>query len=137
MADVECDAVPAVADLGSLAASDNCDGNPSISYDGEVRTDGDCEDSYTLERTWTTVDCAGNSHTQTQTITVVDTQAPALSIDCPADVHENECFLRVPARCVTSRSSRCYGSVTSHHLDADGAGAIRWVTSDSTRVNLA
>ena len=33
VADVECDAVPAVADLGSLAASDNCDGNPSISYD--------------------------------------------------------------------------------------------------------
>ena len=94
VADVECDAVPAVADLGSLAASDNCDGNPSISYDGEVRTDGDCEDSYTLERTWTTVDCAGNSHTQTQTITVVDTQAPELSIDCPADVtYENECYL--------------------------------------------
>jgi len=94
VADVECDAVPAVADLGSLAASDNCDGNPSISYDGEVRTDGDCEDSYMLERTWTTVDCAGNSHTQTQTITVVDTQAPELSIDCPADVtYENECYL--------------------------------------------
>ena len=90
---VECDAVPAVADLGSLAASDNCDGNLSISYDGEVRTDGTCEDSYTLERSWTTVDCAGNSHTQTQIITVVDTQGPALSIDCPADVmNANVCF---------------------------------------------
>ena len=92
--DVECDMVPGVEALTNLAASDNCDGNPSISYDGEVRTDGDCEDSYTLERSWTTVDCAGNSHTQTQTITVVDTQAPELSIDCPADVtYENECFL--------------------------------------------
>ena len=74
MADVECDAVPAVADLGSLAASDNCDGNPSISYEERFAPTAR-EDSYTLERTWTTVDCAGNSHTQTQTITVVDTQA--------------------------------------------------------------
>ena len=62
--DVECDAVPAVASIGSLGVSDNCDGAPSTSYDGEVRTDGDCPDSYTLERTWTSVDCAGNSHTQ-------------------------------------------------------------------------
>ena len=86
--------VPGVEALGNLAASDNCDGAPSISYDGEVRIDGDCADSYTLERSWTTTDCAGNSHTQTQTITVVDTQAPELSIDCPADVtFENECFL--------------------------------------------
>ncbi|MBL6645741.1 MAG: hypothetical protein ISP55_04760, partial [Flavobacteriales bacterium] len=51
--DVECDAVPAVATIASLGVSDNCDGAPSTTYDGEVRTDGDCADSYTLERTWT------------------------------------------------------------------------------------
>ena len=43
--DVECDAVPGVEALVNLAASDNCDGCPSISYDGEVRIDGDCADS--------------------------------------------------------------------------------------------
>ncbi len=92
--DVECDMVPGVEALVNLAASDNCDGGPSIAYDGEVRTDGPCEDTYTLERSWTTTDCAGNSHTQTQTITVVDTQGPELTIACPADLtYENECFL--------------------------------------------
>jgi len=92
--DVECDAVPAVATIASLGTSDNCDGTPNTTYDGEVRTDGDCADSYMLERTWTTIDCAGNSHTQTQTITVLDTQAPELNMSCPAEFpHINECFL--------------------------------------------
>ena len=44
---VECDAVPAVADLGSLAAADNCSDSAVIEYLGEVRTDGSCEDTYT------------------------------------------------------------------------------------------
>ena len=146
VADVECDAVPAVADLGSLAASDNCDGNPSISYDGEVRTDGDCEDSYTLERAWTTVDCAGNSHTQTQTITVVDTQAPALSIDCPADMlHENECFGQGsgPADVTFTFITDAYGSGEASAIvyDADGAEVANYplgyfMNSDTTSETL-
>ena len=61
---VECDAVPAVADLNTLAAADNCDPVVDIAYTGEVRTDGACEDTYTLTRTWETTDCAGNVHSQ-------------------------------------------------------------------------
>ena len=125
--DVECDMVPGVEALINLAASDNCDGNPSISYDGEVRTDGDCEDSYTLERSWTTVDCAGNSHTQTQTITVVDTQAPELSIDCPADAtFENECYLGGCSNDVCmllTINSDNYPSETSYDFQ-DGDGTV-------------
>ena len=90
---VECDAVPAVADLGSLAAADNCSDSAVIEYLGEVRTDGSCEDTYTLTRTWRATDCAGNVHEQSQTIEVQDTTAPMLSIDCPADVtNENVCY---------------------------------------------
>ena len=92
-ATVECDAVPAVADLGTLASSDNCDPVVDIAYLGEVRTDGACEDTYTLTRTWSTTDCAGNSHQQNQTIEVQDTTSPELSIECPADqIHANVCF---------------------------------------------
>ena len=113
--DVECDAVPTLAPLATLSASDNCDGTPSIVYDGETRTDGDCEDSYTLERTWTTTDCAGNSHAQTQTITVVDTQAPALSIQCPADVtNENVCY-----------------TGEGDQITAEANGEPTWTTSDN------
>ncbi|MAC17502.1 MAG: hypothetical protein CMC97_04315, partial [Flavobacteriales bacterium] len=90
---VECDAVPAVAELGSLAAADNCSATVDIEYLGEVRADGSCEDTYTLTRTWRTTDCAGNAHEQSQTIEVQDTTAPMLTIDCPADVvYNNVCF---------------------------------------------
>ena len=90
---VECDAVPAVADMSTLAASDNCDPAVNIAYLGEVRADGACEDTYTLTRTWSTTDCAGNTHEQSQTIEVQDTTAPTLSIECPADqLYANVCF---------------------------------------------
>ena len=90
---VECDAVPAVADLSTLAADDNCDPVVDIAYVGEVRTDGACEDTYTLTRTWETVDCAGNVHSRSQTIEVQDTTSPELSIECPADqLYANVCF---------------------------------------------
>ena len=90
---VECDAVPAVADLSTLSAADNCDPVVDITYTGEVRTDGACQDTYTLTRTWETEDCAGNVHSRSQTIEVQDTTSPDLSIECPADqMYANVCF---------------------------------------------
>ena len=121
---VECDAVPAVATIASLGTSDNCDGAPSTTYDGEIRTDGNCADSYTLERTWTSIDCAGNSHTQTQTITVLDTQAPELTMDCPADFpHINECFL--------GGEDGDASSEASIQMSTDTNGEPTWTVSDN------
>ena len=77
---VECDAVPTEA---TVTASDNCDATSTVNF-AEVRTDGASNFEYTLTRTWTTIDEAGNSNSCSQTITVVDTQAPVLS-GCPAD----------------------------------------------------
>ena len=127
--DVECDMVPGVEALVNLAASDNCDGGPSIAYDGEVRTDGPCEDTYTLERSWTTTDCAGNSHTQTQTITVVDTQGPELTIACPADLtHENECFLgTASAPAEEEEEEEANPVVFTYYLDS-------WTGSESSAI---
>ena len=78
---VECDAVPSI---GEASAMDNCDENADVKYDGEERTDGFCEDTYTLTRTWTATDNCGNATTLSQTITVQDTTAPELTV--PADV---------------------------------------------------
>src|SRR5206468_2003445 len=69
-----CDNVPAAA---SPTATDNCDPSPSVTY-GEVRTNGSCEDNYTLTRTWTAHDRCGNTSSQSQVITVSDTTDPAL-----------------------------------------------------------
>ena len=73
----ECGDVP---DPPTMAAEDNCDDNVSVVFD-EVRTDGDCPYSYTLDRTWTATDDCGNSIACEQTITVDDITPP--EITCP------------------------------------------------------
>ena len=75
-ATVECDAVPAAA---VLTVTDNCDAAASVAYT-EVRTDGACDQTYTLTRTWVGSDCAGNTVTHVQTLEVEDTTAPVLDL---------------------------------------------------------
>src|SRR3989442_4527039 len=77
---VQCDAVPAAA---NPTATDNCHANPTITYAAD-RTDCNCPQNYSLKRTWTAKDCAGNESSQSQIITVHDTSAPVLH-DVPAD----------------------------------------------------
>ena len=63
---------------------DNCDTDVTITY-SETRTDGPCVDSYTLTRVWTATDNCGNSSTQSQLVTVQDTQDPVLA-NVPANI---------------------------------------------------
>jgi hypothetical protein len=79
-ATVECDAVPASA---NVTATDNCSFSGVVSST-ETRTNGNCPSNYTLTRTWSTTDAAGNTTTATQVITVQDTKAPLLST--PANI---------------------------------------------------
>ena len=60
---------------------DNC-GSVELTLSTEI-IDGACAGTSTIIRTWTATDDAGNSTSATQTISVVDTTAPELSI--PAD----------------------------------------------------
>ena len=87
-ANVQCSAdVPAMVDLGW---TDNCDGAGNVT--GSDVSDGQsCPE--TITRTWTYTDACGNVATETQTITVNDTQAPvfsappvAVNVQCSADV---------------------------------------------------
>ena len=125
---VECDAVPAVANINTLAASDNCDGGPEIAYIGEVRTDGACEDTYTLTRTWETSDCAGNVHSQSQTIEVVDTTSPDLAITCPSNIlYDNVCYedgdlsIATNGEPTWTTSDNCDSDVTVTYTYSDNA----------------
>ena len=77
---VECDMVP---EAGMASATDNCDDDVDVTYDGQTITPGDCENSYTITRTWTATDNCDNKTTRSQTITVVDTTDPELTV--PAD----------------------------------------------------
>ncbi|MEO1627917.1 MAG: hypothetical protein AAFV25_22400, partial [Bacteroidota bacterium] len=78
---VACNSIPNPA---NPTASDNCDTDVQIDY-LEVRTDGNCPDSYVLTRTWTATDNCGNQATQSQRIEVRDDRAPSLA-GVPADI---------------------------------------------------
>ena len=65
---VECDAIPAAAN--GVSASDNCDANPTITFDETIEP-GACAGSYTITRIWTATDDCGNEATAEQIITVL------------------------------------------------------------------
>ena len=115
---VECDAVP---EVGDASATDNCDDDVDIKFDGEVRTDGFCEDTYTLTRTWTATDNCGNETTLSQTITVQDTTAPELTV--PSDVTV-ECD-SVPEAASGEATDNCDSDVTIQYLRRNKS---RWST---------
>jgi uncharacterized repeat protein (TIGR01451 family)/gliding motility-associated-like protein len=82
---VECDNVPDPAVIGELDdvwAEDACARNVTITFEGETVTPGDCDDSYTLTRTWRAEDDYGNFTERSQLITVIDTTAPLIA--CPS-----------------------------------------------------
>ncbi|MBP6184531.1 MAG: hypothetical protein KA479_06280, partial [Saprospiraceae bacterium] len=107
---VECSSVPAAATPGG---SDNCDNAVTITYLGEVKTNGSCTDNYTLTRTWKAEDNCSNTFTKSQKITVVDTTKPSFS-SFPSDVTV-ECSA-VPAPATPVGSDNCDNAVTITYL---------------------
>ena len=80
---VECTESTDPADTGEATASDNCDVDVMIAK-SDVTTAGSCPQNYTITRTWTATDNCGNSAPCDQTITVQDTQAPAIVCNTPS-----------------------------------------------------
>ena len=83
---VACD--DANIDIPNVTASDNCTDNLSVVF-SEVVVPGNCDDAYSLIRTWTVTDECGNSASDSQTILVSDDLAPVLdtapayvTVDC-------------------------------------------------------
>ena len=78
-------------ELGWVEAQDNCDdaGSPEISYLGEFEVAFDATSCYTLERRWQAEDLFGNISYCTQTLQIVDSIAPQVSIEIPGDVTLN------------------------------------------------
>ncbi|XOV68837.1 MAG: CUB domain-containing protein [Fluviicola sp.] len=96
--------VPAMTGLGW---TDNCDGSGTVA--GTEVSDGQtCPE--TIIRTWTYTDACGNTSTETQTITVHDTQAPVLAA-APADA-SYQCIGDVPAMTGLGWTDNCDGSGT-------------------------
>ncbi|XOV68834.1 MAG: PKD domain-containing protein [Fluviicola sp.] len=121
-ANVQCAAdVPAMVNLGW---TDNCDGAGTVT--GADVSDGQtCPE--TITRTWTYTDACGNTATETQTITVHDTQAPVL-VAPPANVTV-ECAGDVPAMTDLGWTDNCDGSGTVTGADvSDGQTCPETIT---------
>ena len=106
--------------LDDATATDNC-GEVTIEVSSE-ETAGDCDGSYTLTRTFTATDDAGNSSSATQTITVEDTTAPEFT-SVPSD-YTVECSDEMPMDDATA-SDNCSDvsiTVSSETIAGDAAG---------------
>ena len=97
-AEVACDAIPTAA---MVTASDNCDMNIVPTFAEEV-IGGGCP--YTIIRTWTAVDDCGNMVSESQTLTVVDFEAPVL-VGVPANVTV-DCNT-IPTTAVVTATDNC------------------------------
>ncbi|HWN88411.1 MAG TPA: T9SS type A sorting domain-containing protein, partial [Chitinophagaceae bacterium] len=84
---ISCDASILPVNTGSATATDNCGGNPVITYSDVSGQDPDPSHAayynYTITRTWKATDIATNTSTCNQTITVQDIAKPMIT--CPAD----------------------------------------------------
>ncbi|MFK8006772.1 MAG: HYR domain-containing protein [Saprospiraceae bacterium] len=83
---VECDAIPApFVVIPMMHTADNCTESMNITVDYmEDIIDVVCANTYTIVRTWTITDEAGNSAEHKQKVYVQDTTAPTFTV--PADV---------------------------------------------------
>ncbi len=70
----------------NLTATDNCENNVEVVFIETTSGNGSCGSKYTISRTWTAQDCAGNTVSQTQTIIVEDTTAPVFTGVLPTNV---------------------------------------------------
>lgn len=68
---------------GFATATDNCDETPIVTR-SDITISGQCNDEYTINRTWVATDDCFNSSTCLQVIMYVDTTFP--NIVCPANV---------------------------------------------------
>jgi gliding motility-associated-like protein len=116
---VECGNIPTA---NPLSASDNCDA--ALSSTGMPNDDNsginNCGTG-TIIRTWSVMDCSGNSVTQSQTITVEDTGNPTI-LGVPGDVTV-ECG-NIPVGNAINASDACDTGVTMTNAPTDDNSGI-------------
>jgi hypothetical protein len=81
---IECDESKDPSYTGMATATDVCDSSPIINSSDSI-TPGSCPSQYTITRTWTATDASGNFDQCNQTIEVVDTTPPEISVSVSPD----------------------------------------------------
>jgi hypothetical protein len=113
---VECASAVPAANEGAVMATDNCGGTPVISHSDQTIS-GTCANKFVIKRTYTATDACGLSSSKTQTITVNDDTAPAIT-SIPSDVTV-ECAGAVPAanEGAVMATDNCGGTPAITHSD--------------------
>ncbi|MBC7607223.1 MAG: SprB repeat-containing protein, partial [Burkholderiales bacterium] len=130
---------PAVPTFDAAKAIDSCDNFPVLTF-VDVTTTGACAGTYSVTRTWTSIDACGNAATASQTIYVKDTVAPVIAplpatstISCPATPQFTQAtatdacgsFFTLTSNDVTTPAA-CAGSysITRRWIATDACGNI-------------
>jgi len=116
---IQCSQAPPA--VTNPVAADGCGGYVNITYLGQIRTNGNCANNYTLTRTWRATDQCGNSTIRAQVITVQDTQAPTFVGSIPASttvICAPKCIPDPPAMTATDNC----GSATVTMQEAQSPG---------------
>jgi len=108
--------------MDEALATDNC-GEVVITVE-TVTTDGACAGDYVITRTFTATDDCGNATSATQTINIVDTTAPELSI--PSD-YTAECSDAHPMYPASATDNCGVVVITVEDVTTDGACAGDYV----------
>lgn len=86
---VSCNVDSSPATTGQATATDNCDKAPVVTF-VDAMVSGPCAAVPAIQRTWTATDACGNSVSDVQMLTIVDTTPPVLivppaaTLDCQA-----------------------------------------------------
>uniref|UniRef100_UPI00261026F5 gliding motility-associated C-terminal domain-containing protein n=1 Tax=uncultured Tenacibaculum sp. TaxID=174713 RepID=UPI00261026F5 len=113
-ATVSCDAIPEAV---VLTATDNCDAQVTVNYSESLSgNDDECPSVYTITRTWSVSDCAGNTTEHVQTLTIEDTTAPTLVETLPEDTTVS-CDA-IPEAVVLTATDNCDAQVTVNYSES-------------------
>jgi hypothetical protein len=116
-----------------ITATDNCDGPLTVTFSQSPLPS--CDGSGTVTNTWTATDCAGNTTTHQQVITIDDTTPPVLSGQ-PSNLVVS-CWDDVPGDPGITATDNCSGAVTVVFAQSappacigDGTVTNTWTATD-------
>ena len=127
---VSCMETPSVV----LTATDNC-GEDIMTIGQDQIIEGDCDNEYTIIRSWTFIDDCGNTSVLSQTINVVDNDGPELSL-MPLDSTVSD-LSEVPDSPVITAVDECEGIViveeSENILQNECGGTVTriWIATDA------
>ncbi len=84
-ATVECDADSSPTATGVATATDTCDGAPSVTS-SDITAAGACPQASQITRTWSATDACANGSAADQSVSVVDTTAPVITLNGAAAI---------------------------------------------------